>query len=357
MKQFLTILSFFLSCQYSFAQTDSLSQLITNYSKRHQFNGSVLVQRNNKTIYQKSFGIADRRFGTPISQETEYKVASVTKAFTAVLILQLYEQGKLDLNQKIKFYLPEYRGEAGTKVTIHQLLNHTSGMQNTDTVKSIANALKYGIGFYQKPYTSDQILNQFCSSPLVNTPGKKFDYNNGEYIILGKIIEALYHRSYEEILDEKILKPLGMHNSGMLYQNNIVKNLASTYFLRTNNHELINDLPVYMEDWYSAGAMYSCPADLIKFSDALFGLKLIRQTALDLMIKPGLDDYGYGVWIRDATGNNSKLKRVERYGSIMGANAILMHFLNENVTIIILSNTNLTDLGDYALNIGKSIIH
>jgi CubicO group peptidase (beta-lactamase class C family) len=357
MKQFLITLSFFVLSQHLFAQSDSLSQFIASYSKKHLFNGSILVQHNNKTICQKSFGIADRRFGTPITNETEYKVASVTKAFTAVLILQLYEQGKLNLNQSIKFYLPEYRGEAGTRVTVHQLLNHTSGMQNTDTVKSIANALKYGIGFYQKPYTSDQILDQFCSSSLVNTPGKKFDYNNGEYIILGKIIEALYHKSYEEVLNDKILKPLGMHNSGMLYQNNIIKNLASTYFLRTDNNELINDLPVYMEDWYSAGAMYSCPADLILFSNALFGLKLIKQTTLDLMIKPGLDDYGYGVWIRDATGNNSKFKRVERYGSIMGANAILMHFLNYNVTIVLLSNTNMTDLGDYALNIGKALIH
>jgi CubicO group peptidase (beta-lactamase class C family) len=340
-----------------FAQTASLQHFISDYANEHQFNGTILVKEDSKLLYHQSFGIADRRFNIPIVNETEYKVASITKAFTAVLILQLSQEGKLDLNRTIKTYLPDYKGEAGTKVTIHQLLNHTSGMRNLDTLHSISSALKNGLGYYQKFYTPDQIVNDFYSDSLVNIPGEKFDYNNGEYVILGKIIEAIDKKSYEEVLKDRILKPLEMNNTGLLSHQDIVPNLSSTYFFRKDINRLVSDLPYFIDDYYAAGAMYSNASDLIRFSDALFGLKLINKQMLGLMINPGLDDYGYGVWIRDIKGANDKYARVERYGSIMGVNVLLMHFLKKNVTVIMLSNTNLTDLGDYALKVGKEVIH
>lgn len=114
-------------------------------------------------------------------------------------------------------------------------------------------------------------------------------------------------------------------------------------------------MPVYNQDWYAAGAMYSNTSDVLKFFNALFDLKLIKKETLVLMLKPGLDDYGYSVWIRDYKGPNAKYKRMERYGSIMGANTVVFRYLNEDLTIVILSNTNLTDLGAFALHIGKSI--
>jgi len=359
MKYLLIVALIFIFSQNQelFGQSTKTDSLISYYAKEHQFNGTILVQKDGAKFYNNSFGIADRQFDVPVTNETIYKIASVTKTFTAVLILQLYEHQKIDLNQTIKTYLPNYKGEAGTKVTIHELLNHTSGMRNIDTIKSIESALKYGLGLYQKPFTSNQLLNDFCSDSLINIPGKKFDYNNGEYIILGKIIEAIYGRSYDEIVNEKILKPLGMKNSGMLYQQNIIKHLANSYFLRTDTKQLICDLPIYIENWYAAGAMYSCTDDLMKFSNALYGLRLINKASLELMINPGLDDYGYSVWISDTKGDNTRYKRVERFGSIMGSNAVWMHFLNKDLTIIILSNTNLTDLGDYGFSIAKMIIN
>lgn len=194
------------------------------------------------------------------------------------------EQGKINLDNKINTYLPSYRGEGGSKVSIHQLLNHTSGMKNTDTATD-ANFMRYGIGFYHKPYTLEEIVNNFCSNPLVNEPGKKFDYNNGEYMILGRILEVIYKKPYEQILEEQILIPLGMNNSGIINHYKLIANLATPYY----------------------------------------------------------------------KGSNSKYKRMERYGRIQGANCVWFHYLNRNVSIIILSNTNLTDLGDFALKIGKEV--
>ncbi|MGS2765177.1 serine hydrolase domain-containing protein [Sinomicrobium sp. M5D2P9] len=341
-----------LVCFASEAQPDKLNSFIDDYAKKNNFNGTILVQNGNQILFHNSFGIADRRFNVPINNNTIYKTASITKAFTSVLILQLKDNGKLDMNKTVDVYLPDYKGEAGSKVTIHQLLNHTSGMRQIDTISSLQNAFKYGLGYLQKPHTSDELLSLFEKDSLVNVPGKHWDYNNFEYMVLGKIIEKIYGKPYEEVLNEKILFPLKMKHTGVLHTNNIIENLASTYFTADNSQELIPDLPVYMENWYASGSLYSCTDDLIKFSNALFSGQLITKVSLDLMLTPGLDDYGYGVWVR----GEGDLKVMERFGSIMGANAVWTQFLNKNITVILLSNTNLIDLGEFALSIGEKVM-
>jgi CubicO group peptidase (beta-lactamase class C family) len=177
-------------------------------------------------------------------------------------------------------------------VTIHQLLNHTSGLDNIDKVKSAKDAVSNGMPLYQSPITSEQLFAKCCSGPLVNAPGKVFDYNNADYIVLGKLIEQPYGKPYDQVLNERIVYPLGLTSTGMMTQYAIIDNLADTYFLREDLKALANDLPVYPENWYAAGSMYSTPDDLLKFANALFGLRLLNKATLDLMIKPGLDDYG-----------------------------------------------------------------
>jgi CubicO group peptidase (beta-lactamase class C family) len=233
----------------------------------------------------------------------------------------------------------------------------TSGLHNMDEGSSLDSALKNGIPQYQRPYTSDQMLAKYCSDPLVKEPGKEFDYNNVDYIILGKIIERITGKSFEKNLQEKILQPLQMKNSGMLFQCNIIDNLADTYFYRDDLKTLVNDLPVYIENWYAAGAMYSTAEDILKFSIALFGKKLLKQVTLDMMFTPGLDEYGYGVWVHKNYEINHKMYTVvKRPGSIMGAQTMLFQILENGSTIIILSNTGTTSLDDFAAEIAKQII-
>lgn len=348
MKYQSLIVSLLFTIHFTHGQNNTLNNFILNYTATHQFNGTVLVQKNDTIKYHHSFGIAERRFNIPCSNSTTYKVASITKAFTAVLILKLYDEKKLDLNKTIKNYLPDFKGESGTKVTIHQLLNHTSGMRQIDTISSLKNAFKYGLGYLQKPHSSDELLSLFEKDSLVHSPGTKWVYNNYEYIILGKIIEKIHNKTFEEVLNEQILAPLKMTKTGLVKQKQIVENLASTYFI-DNQGMLVNDIPVYIENWYAAGAMYSTARDLLKFSNALFGKKLVSDNALKLMLTPYLNQYGYGVWVR----GNENQKRMERYGNIMGANTVWMKYLNNNVTIILISNTNETDLGKFALEIAR----
>jgi D-alanyl-D-alanine carboxypeptidase len=338
------------------AQSQTLETTIRDYAREHNFNGTILVQHKDKKIYQQSFGTANRAFNIPIENETRFRIASITKAFTAVLILQLYEQGKLDLHAPIKAYLPDYTGEGAGRVTIHNLLNHTSGIQNIDTIKTYEEAVRNGMEVYQLPHTSAELLAKYCSGKLVHEVGKIFDYNNADYIILGKVIEKITAKTYEEVLKERILNPLGMTESGMLYQQDVIRNLASTYLKTDETKPLINDLPVYFENWYSAGGMYSTTADLLKFSNALYGSKLLKPETLSLMLKSGLDNYGYGLWIDSIEIRGKQYRIAHRPGSIMGANVVLLRFLNEDLTIVILSNTNATDIDAFSFLIGRALI-
>lgn len=316
-----------------FAQTTPADRFIDSFARKNNFNGTVLLEQKGKITYRKSFGYANFQFKVPNNPNTKYKIASITKFFTAVLVMQLAEQGKLDLQKSISSYLPEYKGEGADKVTLHQLLTHTSGMANMDTVTSIESALKNGLPVYQHPYTSDELLNRFCSDRLVNPPGKVFDYNNADFIILGKIIEKIYGKSYEQVLKEKILQPLQLTNSGLLHQQDIIRGLADTYFFRDDLHALVPDLPVYPENWYAAGAMYATADDLAVFCSALFNLKLLRQETLDKMFTI-----------------------IKRPGQIMGAQGMLFHIREAGSTIIVLSNTGNISLDDFAAALAVKMI-
>jgi len=338
------------------AQPATVDSFIAAYAKEHHFNGTILVQKEGKIGFAGSFGLANIPFEVPNTRQTKYKIASITKLFTSVLIFQLHEEGKIDLGKPIGAYLPDYAGEGAGKVTIHQLLNHTSGLPNFDTVKDMETALKSGIPVYQTPYTSDQLLARFCSGKLVNPPGTVFDYNNADYIVLGKIIERLDGKAYEQVLADRILRPLKMADTGMLHQGDILKGLADTYFFREDLKSLVHDLPVYPENWYAAGGMYSTVDDLLTFAKALFGARLLKKESITLMTKPGLDEYGYGLWSYETAINGRKHRVIKRPGQIMGAQTQLYRFLDDDVTVIILSNTGTTDLNEFVAEIGKRAV-
>lgn len=330
---------------------------IEQYALAHDFSGSILVARDQEAVYSGTFGRANIEHGVANTSSTHFKAASITKAFTAVLVLQLRDEGKLSLDATIDTYLPDYAGEGASQVLVRQLLNHTSGIENFDKITSASEAIERGLPAYQLPHSSDQLLREFASGKLVAKPGTQFSYNNGDYIILGKIIEKLRGKTYPEVLRERILAPLKMSDSGMLEQSRIVEHLASTYFYRDDLGRLVPDLPVYPENWYAAGALYSTCADLLKFSNALFGGALISTESLALMTTPGLDNYGFGVWTYDTEIAGKKHRVVKRPGQIMGAQSQLYRFLDTPVTVIILSNTGTTDLDAFVAEIGKQMIN
>ncbi len=337
-------------------QHQPIDGFVIDYAKKHDFNGTVLIARGRNTVLQQSFGLADRPFAVPMTNTTKFKIASVTKAFTAVLVLQLCDEGKIDLHKTIRTYLPDYAGEGADRVTIENLLNHTSGIDNMDKVRSYEEAATKGVELYQLPHSSDEILAKYASGKLVHKPGKVFDYDNGDYIILGKVIERITGKSFDEELKDRILAPLEMNESGMTYQRQIIAGLAPTYYLRDSSSELINDLPQYPENWYAAGGIYSTATDLLKFTAALFDGTLLKPESLTRMLTPGLHDYGYGVWIYEYQAGDVKYHAMKRPGAIMGAQAMLFHTLNKDLTIILLANTNEANLDDFCYQLATKMM-
>src|SRR5437764_8034776 len=185
-----------------------IDQIISLYQKYSQFNGSALVADNGKIIYKNGSGLANMEWNMPNASDTKFRLGSVTKQFTATLILQLVEQGKIKLDGKLIDYLPDYRPDTGARVTIHNLLSHTSGIPSYTSLP----------GFFQdvsrNPFKVDDFIKKYASGDLEFEPGVRFVYSNSGYFLLGAIIEKVTGKPYEQALRENIFDPLGMKNTG-----------------------------------------------------------------------------------------------------------------------------------------------
>jgi D-alanyl-D-alanine carboxypeptidase len=338
------------------ADPAALQSFIETFAHEHDFSGTIRIQEGSANTCERSFGLADRAFKVPADSTTRYRIASITKLFTSVLVLQLRDEGKLDLNGSIKKYLPDYTGEAGDEITVHHLLNHTSGLPQYDNVSSYQEAFNNGVEQYQKPLSAEALLKRVSTGKLTDKSGAKFNYNNADYFVLGRIIEKLTGKTYERALTDRIVGPLGLKDSGMLHWDAIIDRLAPTYFFRDDTKTLINDMPVYYENWYAAAGMYSTVTDLLTFADALYGGRLIKPDSLAKLLTPGLDEYGYGLWSYTFTRDGKTYKVAKRPGSVMGVNTVLYRLLDQNTTIIILANTNRTDLDVFAQKIADVLV-
>jgi D-alanyl-D-alanine carboxypeptidase len=317
--------------------------------------GTILIRRDGEAGWLSSHGLADRAFAVPMRTDTRLRIASITKLFTSAIIMQMADEGRLDVGKPVATYLPGLAGEART-VSLHQLLNHSSGIAQYDKVASLEQALVEGVPNYQKPMTPAQMLAACCTGKLAAKPGSKFDYNNADYLLLGRIIERIDGRPFEQSLQARILAPLGLKDSGIAHHAAIIPRLAPAYFLRPDTKTWMNDLPMYYENSDAAGAMYSTAPDIARFAEALFGGKLVSAASLQRMLTPSLDDYGYGLWSYDFKRGGKTYRVAKRPGSIMGANAVLYRLLDQRVTIVILANSNAADLDELAQRIAERLV-
>jgi CubicO group peptidase (beta-lactamase class C family) len=346
------------TCISAKGNDQSIQDVTQSYARQHDFQGTVLVARDGAPIYQESFGLANRPFAVKNTPDTRYRVASITKAFTTVIVLQLVEAGKLDLKQNIKAYLPDFDGEGAETISLHDLLHHTSGLPNPDhATRTYEESLQKGLPQYETLQQPSAFVKRFCTGKLTHPVGAAFDYNNCDFIVLGEIISRVTGQSYEEILEQKILKPLHMDNSGIAHQAAIIPRLANTYFSPGPNQPWRNDLAMYStENLSAAGAMYSTAGDLLLFADALFSGRLLQRASVEEMMTPGLENYGDGVWVRQYEIAGRKRQAMERYGTSAGANVLLTVFPQDKVSIILLGNTNGIDLGQFRLAIARACI-
>ena len=338
------------------AAEPSLDDFVAKALEGTDFGGTVLVSSRGKTLLRRGYGLADRAFATPCSSDTVYRIASITKLLTAVVVTRLWDRQKIDLDAPIAAYLPDYKGAGAKTVKIRHLLNHTSGIENFDkALTSFADVAKVGMPAYQMPHTPRELMDRFGSGPLVNPPGTAFDYNNADYVILGQIIEAIENTLYELVVAREIIAPLAMASTRMATRLDIIPKLASTYY-KDEAAPLTNDLPAFPENWYAAGGFCSNVDDLLAFANALYGNQLMPPSRLEAMLAPGLDEYGFGQWVSKLEVDKREHRFAQRPGRIMGANTLLLRLLDDDATIVILANTNLVDTDRLGFKIARQVL-
>ncbi|KAF2509908.1 serine hydrolase domain-containing protein [Flavobacterium foetidum] len=336
----------FLLSNWSISAQDKaqqIEQLLSKYNEYGQFNGSALVAENGKVIFKKGFGSANMEWNIPNQPDTKFRLGSISKQFTALLIVKLAEQGKLKLDVPITAYLADYPKENGDKITIHQLLTHTSGIPNyTDAPNFFKDKAR-------NSYTPEQFVKTFSNLPLDFTPGEKFSYSNSGYFLLGYIIEKITGKTYEQYLQETIFIPLKMVNSGYDHSDVILKNRASGY--ERKGKLITNAAYVDMSIPYAAGSLYSTVEDLYLWDQALYTNKLLSAKSMESLFKPyihlGRPAYGYGWFIDEVdNGDKGKLKTVGHGGGINGFNTIISRYPADKNLIVLLNNTGGTVLGE-----------
>jgi CubicO group peptidase (beta-lactamase class C family) len=309
-----------------------LDEMLQQYFEHGQFHGSALVAENGKVIFKKGYGMADYEWDIPIKPDTKFRLGSITKQFTATLILQLVEQGKIDLQGKLSDYLPYYRKDVGDKVTIHQLLNHTSG------IPSYTGLPKFFEDVSRNPYGVEDFVKKYCSGDLEFEPGSKFSYNNSGYFLLGAIIEQITGKKYEEMLQEKIFGPIGMNDSGYDHHATIIKHRATGYSKTEDGYA--NSAYLDMSIPYAAGSLYSTVEDLYKWDRALETEKVLTQKSKDLMFKPGMSNYGYGFVMGEMEigKTGKKVKIIGHGGGINGFNTLITRLPESGSLVVLLGN-------------------
>ena len=287
------------------------------------FNGAVLVMQHDKIVLKKAYGLADREWNIQNTAETKFRIGSVTKQFTAACILQLIEQGKVSLDDKLSKFIPGF--PKGDSVTIHMLLNHTSGIPSFTELKDFGSYARLSL-------SKDSMISYFKTRPYDFSPGTKWQYNNSGYFLLAYILEKISGQLYENYLRQNIFDKLGMNNTGVDKLDSVLPMRARGYAKQKN--KIINAEFISMEWPFGGGVLYSTVEDLYKWDRALYGTGVISNASKQKMFTPGKSNYGYAMIIDSLETH----PRTWHNGSIPGFQSNISRYVNDDACIIVLSN-------------------
>jgi len=292
---------------------------------------AILVSKNGRVLVSKGYGTADLEWDAPATDDTVFAVGSITKSFTGLAVAQLVAAGKLSLDDTLGKFLPDFPADK-RKITVRQLLNHTSGLFNyTETPELHAAAAR--------TFSHEEMFAWFKDKPLAFAPGTQFSYTNSGVYLLGVIVEKVGAKSYGAYVAENILTPFGMTRSSYADFSEIVKKRANGY--RRGPVGLVN-APGYSPTVpFSAGAMLSTVGDLNRYAHAIHQSDLVSDAIRTILYRrEPLNDgnpsqYALGCWIvRDFEGH----RKIAHSGDIYGFSAHLAHYPDDDVTVVVLSN-------------------
>lgn len=314
---------------------NKLDDLVTKLDAADVFSGTVLVAKNGRTFYERACGMANRTWKAPNRTNTKFNVASLGKMFTAVAVAKLAEQGKLSYDDTVGKILPDYPNkDVREKVTVHQLLTHTSGIPAASFAKALA-ALRQGhrkVGDY---------LPSFANDPLTFEPGTKFEYTNNGYIVLGAIIEKASGQDYYDYIRQHVYAPAGMTDSDSYEIDTDPPNLATGYMDGPGGSARRSNTFFLPVKGVPSGLGYSTAGDLLKFTTALSNHTLLGARSLDLIWTGKVDyatapgsQYAYGFAVKRYNGT----RIVGHSGGWFGMNTQVEVYPDLGYTVIILSN-------------------
>lgn len=332
MKKFILLTLFLFAITLTKAQNfeRSVDSLISTVFKDKNGPGAVfMVAKDGKAIYQKAFGKANLELGVDMNTKNVFQLGSMTKQFTAIAILMLAEQGKLAVTDPITKYLPDY--PAGDKITLHELLTHTSGIKDFTKMKSIQQIA-------QKDLSPKELIAFFKNEPMDFLPGEKFDYNNSGYVILGHIIELVSGETYENYIQKYIFEKIGMENSRYASDLAVINNRAYGYNKKETGY--INKAKISFTIPFSSGSLMSTLGDMLKWQNALnLNLLLKPETINTAFTTYKLNsgeafNYGYGWHLKEINGVATR----EHGGSIFGFKTMGVYMPSANIYVVGFSN-------------------
>lgn len=292
---------------------------------------SIAVARHGEILLAKGYGKADAEFDVPANEQTMFRIGSVTKQFTAALVMRLVEQKKLALDDEFAKYVPDFPLQ-GRKVTIEQLLEHVSGIKSYTEIGEA----------WQKAWplelTHSELLAFVKDAPFDFEPGTDWHYSNTGYYLLGMVIEKVTSKSYAEVLQTELCAPLGLTRTRYDSNRDLIVNRAQGYAL--DGEQLVNDQTFGMEQPGAAGGIVSTASDLVRWQMALSSGKVVTPESFARMRKstvlPNGHDtrYGFGLKLPEWEGR----PRVEHGGGIFGFNSMLYWLPGDDLHVAVISN-------------------
>lgn len=305
-----------------------VDEYITAHVKVNDFSGTVLLAKDGKPLFVKGYGYANREWQIPNGPDTKFRIGSITKQFTSMLIMQLREQGKVKLEDSVCAYVARCP-DTWKPVTIHHLLTHTSGIPSYTGVAALSAKIMV-------PHTTEQVMDYVRDLPLEWTPGEHFAYNNSGYYLLGMVIEKITGKKYDAALQDMIFSPLDLSDTGYDWPGTIIPRRASGY--QGRGAAVRNSPAIDMQQPYAAGAMYSTVLDLLRWEQMLYTEKLIPEASKKIMWTPVLSNYAYGWIMYPASRATFGHARMQHGGVIHGFSTVLIRVPEVKLTAIVFSN-------------------
>jgi CubicO group peptidase (beta-lactamase class C family) len=317
-----------------FSQTPTVKKLadyMEAQSSISHFSGTILIVRNDTILLHKAYGLADREWNVPNAINTKYGLASITKQFTAIAILQLIEKGKLSLDDKLGDFYKDF--PTAEQISIHMMLTHTAGL-----------ALDFEELYLDRTtMTRDSALVYIKKLPLQFKPGENLAYSNVGYFLLAQIVEKVSGLSYSEYLKRNIFDVIGMKESGLNSNEAIIPNLSRAYF--KTDAGLVKNPYINWDLNIGLDGMYSTAADLYRLDRALYGNSLLSAHSKKMMFTQYnkafpdngfLDSYGYGVFINPYFNHGHEM--LTHSGGYFGVTTTMDRYPKDNMFITVLSN-------------------